>query len=121
MTVQQPDPVLLAIGDINVTQNWVSTPNGYAPLRGSQWTVIDGSITRTVIPAYAIILAIVFALACLLGLLFLLIKEERTSGYVTITVRSGNLLHSAQIPITDPHQVAGWRAAVSRAQLMAQA
>lgn len=34
-------------------------------------------------------LAIIFALACLLGLLFLLVKEDVTTGYVQVSVRSG--------------------------------
>jgi len=113
------DPVILTIGDIGVTRRWVVTPNGTAPLRGSQWIANDQSVTSTRIPPWAIILAIVFALACLLGLLFLLVKEQVTSGYVQVTVRSGDLLHSTQIPISQPSQVQNVRQLVAEAQSMA--
>lgn len=73
------------------------------------------------IPAYAIVLAIIFAFACLLGLLFLLIKEDRTTGYVEVSVRSGNLFHVTQIPAQSPAAVLYVRQLVNQAQSMAAA
>jgi hypothetical protein len=96
---------LLTIGDIGVTQDLVVTPNGHGPLKGSQWIVTDMSRTDTKIPTVAIVLAIIFAIFCLIGLLFLLMKERYTTGYVEVTVQTGNVLHKVQIPVSDPSQV----------------
>ncbi|WP_028049468.1 hypothetical protein [Cellulomonas sp. URHD0024] len=101
-TVPTPEPALVQIGDIVVSEHWVVTPNGTAPLAGSQWSVRDATVRTQVIPTYAIVLAIVFALACLLGLLFLLIKEDKVTGFVEVTVRSGSLAHLTQIPVPGP-------------------
>ena len=114
-----PQPFGLTIGDIGLTQDTIVTPNGAAPLRGSQWIVMDQSTTTQKIPTYAIVLAIVFAVFCLLGLLFLLMKEDVTSGYVSVTVRSDDLLHTCQIPVNNPHDVHQIRALVSQAQSLA--
>ncbi len=45
-----------------------------------------------------IILAILFVWLCLLGLLFLLIKERSISGYYQVTVQGHGYLHSTMIP-----------------------
>jgi hypothetical protein len=122
--VQPPDatdPIMLTIGDIGVTRNWVVTPNGTARLRGSQWIVRDMTRTQTKIPTWAIVLAIVFALVCLLGLLFLLAKEKYTTGYVEVSVQADNLFHATQIPVSSEYQVAQIRQQVSQAQTLAAA
>ena len=117
--VSVPQPFGLTIGDIGLTGDTVVTPNGAAPLRGSQWIVMDQSTTSQKIPTYAIVLAIVFAVLCLLGLLFLLIKEEVTTGYVSVTVRSGELFHTCQIPVSNQYEIQNIRALVSQAQTLA--
>ena len=117
----QPEQYVLSIGDIGVTPSWVVTPNGTAPLRNSQWLVNDRTTIQRSIPPYAIVLAVVFALACLLGLLFLLIKEDRTVGYVEVTVRSQNLYHVTQLPASSPGAVLHARHLVNQAQGMAAA
>ncbi len=114
-------PYLLTIGDIGVTPELVVTPNGAAPLRGSQWIVRDNTIVSSQIPTYAIVLAVVFALFCLLGLLFLLIKETKVQGYVEVSVRSGDVFHVTQLPVWDPQQVQQIRGLVWQAQSMAVA
>src|SRR5262245_23021640 len=73
----QTEQFAVTIGDIGVTRNWVVTPNGNAPVAGSRWIVLDQSRTERKIPTWAIVLAIVFAVLCLIGLLFLLVKEDR--------------------------------------------
>ena len=95
------------------------TPNGHAPLDETAWIVQDRSRIETKIPTYAIVLAIVFAVFCLIGLLFLLLKERTVTGYVEVTVRSGQLLHVTQIPISDEPQVDQVRQSVHQAQAMA--
>lgn len=93
---------LAQIGDIGVSADSILTPAGTFPLKGTQWLVNDQSRTRTKIPTVAIVLAVIFALACLLGLLFLLMKEEITEGYVQVTVSNAEagLYHVASIPAT---------------------
>lgn len=113
------DPIILSIGDIGVTQHWVVTPNGTAALAGSQWIASDMTRTETKIPTWAIVLAIIFAFACLIGLLFLLAKEKVTTGHVEVSVRSGNLYHVTQIPVSTESQVAQVRGLVHRAQALA--
>ena len=109
------------IGDIGITSDTVVTPNGNCPLAGSTWIVRDESTTAEKIPTWAIVMAILFAAACLLGLLFLLVKERRTTGYVEVTVRGGNLFHVVQIPIHEPAQVVGIRDQVNQVQSRAVA
>jgi hypothetical protein len=92
----------MTIGDITVTGDSIVTPAGILPLRGAVWTVTDMSRTEQQIPAYAIVLAVIFFLACLLGLLFLLIKETTTTGYVQVTVNSGGRYHATMIPARSP-------------------
>jgi hypothetical protein len=92
------------IGDIGVTATHVITPAGTFPLKGTQWIVTDQSRTRTKIPTVAIVLAIVFIFFCFLSLLFLLMKEEVTEGYVQVTVSNpdAGLYHVASIRAESP-------------------
>jgi len=101
----------VVIGDIGVTDAWIVTPYGTAPLRGSVWTVRESTFIGQRTPTYAIVLAIVFAVFCLLGLLFLLIKETTVQGVVEVHVRSGSLNHMTQLPVWQPiqvQQIHGW-------------
>jgi hypothetical protein len=109
----------LTIGDIGITPSVVVTPNGNAPLAGSQWIAMDMSRTEKRIPSWAIVLAVVFAFACLIGLLFLLVKEETTTGHVEVSVRSGDLYHRTQIPVFDQTQIMQVRQLVGQAQTLA--
>jgi hypothetical protein len=92
------DPVLLSIGDISVTQTHVYVPQGRFPLHGTTWTVQDSTQVSEGIPPVAIILTIVFVWFCLIGLLFLLMKQKRYTGFVSITVTGMGLYHSVQFP-----------------------
>ncbi|WP_299532550.1 hypothetical protein [uncultured Streptomyces sp.] len=93
---------VLALGDITVMSDSIVTPSGTMPLRGAVWTATDMSRTEEKIPPVAIVLAIVFALLCLVGLLFLLMKEKKTTGFVQVTVTSGGRHHSTMIPAMGP-------------------
>ena len=91
---------LCSIGDITITQSRVITPAGTFPVRGSVWTVTDMSRTEEYMPTYAVVLAIIFFVFCLLGLLFLLMKATKTVGFVQVTVNSGSgFYHSTMIPV----------------------
>jgi hypothetical protein len=91
-------PVLITIGDIACTQTTVITPGGTYPLAGTVWMVSNNTTTTESIPTYAIILMILFVIFCLLGLLFLLIKEKRTQGFVQVSVQGSGLYHTVQLP-----------------------
>ncbi|MCU1452753.1 MAG: hypothetical protein JWN46_899 [Acidimicrobiales bacterium] len=119
--VPATDPILFAIGDIGVSRYWVVTPNGSAPLAGSRWIGRDLSRTESKTPSWAIVMAIIFALACLVGLFFLMVKEERTTGYFEVSVQSGNLQHVTQLPVWNAAQLAHLRQMVHQAQSMAAA
>jgi hypothetical protein len=119
--VPQQEPVLLAIGDISITQNWIIVPGGAAPLAGSQWIVQDTTTVTTRIPTVAVVLAIIFFLFCLLGLLFLLMKEEQVSGSMQVTVRSGSLYHVTNLPVSVRAQIFQIHGMVQQAQGMAYA
>lgn len=102
----QPDQVLVTIGDIAVTPTNVITPVGRRPLRGLVWMVQNNTVTTDSIPTYAIVLCVVFAVFCLLGLLFLLIKERKTQGFVTVSVQGEGFYHATQLPVSYPAQIA---------------
>ncbi|WP_328769115.1 hypothetical protein [Streptomyces sp. NBC_00286] len=93
---------LMAIGDITVMNDQIVTPAGTLPLRGAVWNATDMSHTEEKIPTHAIILAIIFFIFCLLGLLFLLMKERKTTGYIQVTVTSAGRHHQTMIPAYGP-------------------
>ncbi|GAA3391803.1 hypothetical protein [Streptomyces roseoviridis] len=96
---------LLSLGDITVMGDQIMTPAGPMPLKGAVWNAMDMSRTEEKMPTVAIVLAIVFFLFCLLGLLFLLMKEKRTTGFIQVTVTSGGRHHATMIPATGPDTI----------------
>jgi hypothetical protein len=115
---QAPDPVLLNIGDIAVTPHWVITPQGRRPVREVYWTLTDMSRTHEEIPTWAIVLAIVFFVFCLLGLLFLLAKESRTDGWVQVSVQGNNFYHTVNLPVSNPYAVQEYMQMVNYARFI---
>jgi hypothetical protein len=94
---------LLSIGDITVLNTGsIVTPSGTLPLRGAVWNATDMSRTEEKIPTHAVVLAIVFFIFCLLGLLFLLMKERTTTGFIQVGVTSNGKHHSTMLPATNP-------------------
>jgi hypothetical protein len=51
-------------------------------------------------------MTILFVWLCLLGLLFLLAKQKRYSGFVAVTVVGDGLYHSVQFPAGP--EIVGW-------------
>ncbi|MFF0271561.1 hypothetical protein [Kribbella sp. NPDC004536] len=111
-------PVLVTIGDISVEQQRIVTPAGVMPTHGANWSAMDMSRTEEKIPAWAIVLAIIFFLLCLLGLLFLLVKERKTTGFVQVTVQYGNRTHNTHVGVSSPDQVADVLARVNYARTL---
>ncbi|MFF8313388.1 hypothetical protein [Streptomyces lydicus] len=101
----QTGGMALSLGDIAVSGDTIMTPAGPMPLKGAIWTATDMSRTEEKIPTHAVVLAIVFFLFCLLGLLFLLMKERVTTGFVQVTVNSGGRHHSTMVPVQSREQV----------------
>ncbi|MET9649291.1 hypothetical protein ABZZ44_03260 [Streptomyces sp. NPDC006460] len=95
----------LSLGDITVVGDQIITPAGSMPLKGAVWNAMDMSRTEEKIPTVAIVLAIIFALLCLVGLLFLLMKEKKTTGFIQVTVTSGGRHHATMIPATGPDTI----------------
>jgi hypothetical protein len=115
------EPTLVTIGDIAVSRLWVATPSGTSPLSSAVFTVTDVTQISEGIPTWAIVCAIVFAIFCLLGLLFLLVKERKVTGYVQVTVQGDRLVHVCSIPVSDSHQIADINARVNYARYVAAA
>ena len=101
-----PDPILTSIGDIAFSTHWLVTPVGTKPLRGTQILVTDFSRTERKTPGWAIVVAIVLAFFALLGLLFLLVKENVTVGSVQVTVHNDGLAHATQVFVRSSYEVA---------------
>lgn len=116
-----PEPQLTTIGDIAISQHWITTPTGQHPIRGTTWTVTDMSRYEESISTAGIVLAIVFAWFCLLGLLFLLMKDRRMLGYLQVTVQGSGLYHSTMIPATSPQTVMNIHQLVNYARSLAAA
>ena len=101
----EKEPLLVTIGDIGFSQNWVVTPHGAAPLAGTQITVDDHTHSVSKTPTWAIVVAILGVFFFFLSLLFLLVRETEISGYLLVTVRNGELEFSSTIPVSGALQV----------------
>jgi hypothetical protein len=66
-------------------------------------------------------LCILFILFCLLGLLFLLVKEERTEGSVQVVVQGPKLVHTVQLPVFSVQQVMDYSQKVNYARAVSAA
>ena len=112
---------LVSIGDIVCTQAEVITPSGRVPIAYATWSFTDMSRTTKAIPTWAIVCTVVFFFFCLLGLLFLLAKEERTEGAVQVVVQAPGLLHQVQLPVSSVGQVLDYSARVGYARSLTAA
>lgn len=93
-----PQPWLASIGDISISPHWVSTPSGQFPIRGTTWTVTDMTREQQRMSPYGVILCLLLIWVCLVGLLFLLMKEDTITGYVQVTVQGNGFHHTTMIP-----------------------
>lgn len=114
-----PEDVVLRLGEITVTRNAVITPAGTGPLNRTTWVAHDHVVTKQTTPAWAIVLAIIFFLFCLLGLLFLLAKETMVSGWVEVTVSGPGLHYATRIPVNSMIAIGYVHDQVNYAQSMA--
>jgi hypothetical protein len=95
-----PEPVIVQIGEIQVSSTTVRTPAGQFPLKGSQWTVTDQWIAEQKIPTWAVVLAVVgFFCLTFFSLLFLLVKETTYTGVVVVQVQNGPHHYVSRVPV----------------------
>lgn len=97
--------VRVQLGDIAVTDSRIHTPVGSYPLAGTTWMVTNQTYVTESIPAWAIVFAIIFFVFCLLGLLFLLVKERRLYGTLQVSVQGPRLSYSTYIPVNNQLQI----------------
>jgi hypothetical protein len=95
----QYEPIRVSFGEIAVTDTQVLTPAGTYPLRGTAWTVSNQTFVTEAIPTWAIVLTIIGIFFCLVGLLFLLVKERKINGAVQVAVQGPGLSYSTYIPV----------------------
>jgi hypothetical protein len=107
------EPLLVTLGDIGLSASWVVTPAGAKPIAGTQLTVDDQTHTESRTPNWAVVFAVIGFFFFFLGLLFLLVRESTTSGTMQVTVRNGDLVHTAGIPV---HSAAGVQEVHERVQ-----
>ncbi|MFI6044794.1 hypothetical protein ACIA8C_24415 [Nocardia sp. NPDC051321] len=100
-----PLPVLVTVGDIGCTATQVMTPSGQHPLAGTTWIVTNQTSVNQRIPSYAIVLAVLLMVFCLLGLLFLAVKEDKIQGFVQVSVQGPGFYYATQVKIADRAQV----------------
>ena len=100
------DPVIMSIGEIQVTGNTVRTPIGEFPLRGSRWQITESWTTEQRIPNWAIVLTVVgFFFVFVFSLLFLLARRTVHRAVVNVLVTSGTQQYVARIPAADTARV----------------
>ncbi|KGN39161.1 hypothetical protein [Knoellia subterranea] len=95
-----PGDIVGSVGEISFTPTAIHVPGQTIPMAGSTWIVRDQTRTERFLPTWAIVCAIVFFLACFLGLLFLAVKETRIVGYYEVEVTNGPRRYVTQIPAT---------------------
>lgn len=98
-------PVLARFGPLTVTADAVRTPSGSFPLAGTVWRSDDHWYTRRVVPTAAIVAAVLgFFVVPFVSLLFLLIRQDRTSGVVQVCGWDGTRQHVVDLPVSSPAQ-----------------
>jgi hypothetical protein len=125
----QPNPAALPvnyvirarIGDIVVTDTHALTPFAAFPLAGTHWSVADRWLVEQRTPTWAVVCAVAgFFCLTVFSLLFLLARETRVSGAVEVTIRYGNQVHTAYLPVTSHaavgyvHQLVNWASSLGR-------
>jgi hypothetical protein len=116
---QAMDPPLVQVGDIVVSSHWIVTPVGTRPVYGTTWTVTDLSRTYRAIPGWAIVATIITFWFFFLGLLWLLVKEDRTDGWIQVTVAAPGFAHTTTIPAANRFVVADTHSRVNYARSIA--
>lgn len=99
-----PPQVLVQVGNIQATSEYLMTPAGTWPLANVNVTSVDQTAMTTYTPGWAIAMVIIFIWFFFLSLLFLLARETRVAGYVAVHVQAGAQAYTDQIPIQNDAQ-----------------
>jgi hypothetical protein len=100
-----PAPFLVSIGNIHSTQHHVVTPSGSWPIAEVNVSTADQTQVTTHTPVWAIVMVVIFIWFFLLSLLFLLARESRISGFITVTVWGpGGQSYVENIPVFNQAQ-----------------
>ena len=91
----QPEQVLVTLGNLSFSEHWVVSQGGPHELQGTQLSVADSLSYHSAIPVWAIVLAIIFFP---LGLLFLLVREQRTVPAQLLTISKGTFVQTVSLP-----------------------
>ena len=84
---------------------------------GVTWTLQDMTRQELVTPTYAITLAVaLFMWTWFLSAFLLLIKVERTTGWIKVTAQGPAFVHATQIPTSGPETAADVVAQVNYAR-----
>ena len=94
----------MSIGNIHVTDQYVHTPAGTWHLSRVNITTTDQTSTTTHTPAWAIVMTLVFVWFFLIGLLFLLARQTRLSGYVAVHIQAGPQSYTEHVPVFSEQQ-----------------
>jgi len=123
MTVAQPETepeeIRLTIGDVAISDHWLVSPAGTVPVAGTQWSTQHMWSTRRYLPGWAVVLCILTWWIFLLGFLWLLVREERTTGSILVTVTRPKFMHTMSFPVLTPGDAQRTEAAVARARQLA--
>lgn len=107
MTIAHPAgqaPYLVSIGNLHATQHHLVTPGGTWPLADVNVSTTDQTQVTTHTPAWAIVMVVLFIWFFLLSLLFLLARESRVQGFVSVTVFAGGQSYVENVPVWNAAQ-----------------
>ena len=94
---QADSSVQFELGRISANEYWVTTPVGSWELKDVTVSTYDQTVVASRIPTWAVVAAIVTAFFFLIGLLFLLAKDDSTSGSVSLTITATDWLTAASL------------------------
>lgn len=100
----QPAPYLVSIGNMHATQHHLVTPGGTWPLADVNVTTNDQTHITTHTPTWAIVMVVIFIWFFLLSLLFLLARESRVQGFISVTVYAGGQAYVENVPVWNEAQ-----------------
>lgn len=102
---------------ISVTSSGVHTPHGSIPLEEARFFLSDRTRQSSSTPTYAVVLAITgFFFITFFSLLFLLIKEQKLTGVVELTVSGAGISYTTSIPVSGRNDIAELAARVQHVQ-----
>ena len=111
-------PGEIMVGDILVTRDFARSPMGVLPAKDAQVFVNNRTQLTSVIPTWAIVVAIVgFFIITVFSLFFLLAKEQRLTGGYEVVVTGPNGTLTSFVPVTAQNAGFIWNDLQQRAEV----